>query len=28
VTPQPRVAPGQTVALFDGDRVLGSAIAR
>ncbi len=27
VSPQPRVAPGQTVALFDGDRVLGSGIA-
>lgn len=27
-TPQPRVAPGQTVALFDDDRVLGSGIAR
>lgn len=26
--PQPRVAPGQTVALYDGDRVLGSGIAR
>ncbi len=26
-TPQPRVAPGQTVALYDGDRVLGSGIA-
>ena len=25
-TPQPRVAPGQTVAMFDGDRVLGSGI--
>ena len=24
--PQPRVAPGQTVAMFDGDRVLGSGI--
>ena len=27
ISPQPRVAPGQTVALFDGDRVLGSGIA-
>jgi tRNA-specific 2-thiouridylase len=26
-TPQPRVAPGQTVALYDGDRVLGAAVA-
>jgi tRNA-specific 2-thiouridylase len=26
-TPQPRVAPGQTVALYDGDRVLGAGIA-
>jgi tRNA-specific 2-thiouridylase len=26
--PQPRVAPGQTVALYEGDRVLGSGIAR
>jgi tRNA-specific 2-thiouridylase len=25
--PQPRVAPGQTVALYDGDRVLGAGIA-
>lgn len=25
-TPQPRVAPGQTVAMFDGDRVIGSGI--
>ena len=27
ITPQPRVAPGQTVALYDADRVLGSGIA-
>jgi tRNA-specific 2-thiouridylase len=26
--PEPRVAPGQTVALYDGDRVLGAGIAR
>ena len=28
LAPQPRVAPGQTVAIFDGNRVLGSGIAR
>jgi tRNA-specific 2-thiouridylase len=26
-TPEPRVAPGQTVALYDGDRVLGAGVA-